>query len=362
MQLFYKLYIGCTGYSISAQDYVLSLRETHPELNIRVDYLNIDSKTGVSENRHQLFESLKQKKLEDDYAILHHSIPIRYRRSPGPQKHIGFCVYETLDPPKQWVDKMNEMDLVITASEFNKNVFKTAGVKKPLKVVPHCFDEKLFNKNVTHKGRYDQFTFFAMGTFKERKNFIGIIEGFYEAFSDRDNVCLLIKTDKPQHLGPAVIEIKRRSKWKSKNTASIYTDDSKYCPFEDVPRIMKKADIYVSTSLGEGFNLVGLHAMALGIPVITTRFGGCLEYAKPNLCTYIQPSEYKRRPHMDGIGQFQNRIWPVIKTQEIAEKLWYVYNNKEQIKKKANWAYDFVHKTFNYSTIGNKLFDSLELQ
>ena len=104
-----------------------------------------------------------------------------------------------------------------------------------------------------------------------------------------------------------------------------------------------------------------MHAMAMGIPILTTRFGGCLEYAKPNLCTYIQPSEYKRRPHMDGIGQFQNRIWPVIKTQEIAEKLWYVYNNQEQIKKKADWAYDFVHKNFNYSKIGNKLFDSLRL-
>jgi glycosyltransferase involved in cell wall biosynthesis len=95
--------------------------------------------------------------------------------------------------------------------------------------------------------------------------------------------------------------------------------------------------------------------MALGIPIITTKFGGVLEYAKPNYCNYFEPKEYKAQQNMDGIPQFANCIWPALKVSEISNKLRYVFENwpAEKIKD----AYNYVHANYNYEVIGQKLLE-----
>lgn len=354
MQLFYRMYMGATGYSISAQEYVLAMHWSDPDLNIKIDYMNVPTGSGVSDKRKQLFESFHRKPVKKGHTNIYHCVPMRYRRPKGAARHVGVCVYETIDPPVEWVSKMNEMDVIITPSTFNKHVYLASGLKKPIEVVPHCFDPNMFNGSVRPRGRFSQFTFVSIGTFKKRKNFEPLIKGFYEAFSASDNVCLLIKTDKPADLRHLVARTKKMGPWRSKETAPIYAEDGKECIFEEIPRIMKKADAYISTSMGEGFGYGGLHAMALGIPVITTKFGGCLEYALPELCTYLEPEKYEKVETMDGVLQFQGRIWPVLSTQEISKKLRYVLGNQRIVTEKAKLAYEFAHKNFTYASIGPK--------
>jgi len=105
----------------------------------------------------------------------------------------------------------------------------------------------------------------------------------------------------------------------------------------------------------------GLHAMALGIPVITTRFGGALEYAKPDLCTYLEPQKYRSISAMDGIPQLSNCIWPYISVEEIANKMRYLFINIKDREEKSQRAYKYVHENFSYDVIGKKFLDILEI-
>lgn len=354
MQLNYFCYLNSTGYSIAAQDYLLALRQSDPELDIRIHPLNKVKNVGVSSNRAQIFAAMEKKKAQAESVNIYHSIPQRYSRPRGARKHIGLCMFETMNPPASWVDLMNNMDEIVTASEFNKRIFEANGVKVPIKKVPHCFDSKMFNQSVAHVGRYSIFTFFAMGTWKLRKNWESLIKGFYDAFEEKDGVCLLIKTDQPVLLKEMVQRVKRTCEWRGKKTAPIYADDSKgHCNFEDIPSIMKKGDVFINASLGEGFGLPGLHAMALGIPILTTKFGGALEYAKSEYVTYIEPKHYKTHFTMDNLPQFRNSIWPVIRITEIRDKLRFMKENYTEVQKKAQLGYDFVHENFNYKTIGD---------
>jgi len=357
MQLNYWLYCNYTGYSISAQDYILAALRTDPSLNIKVNYLNKVPSNGVSKNKVQFFHSLKVKENVKPQVNLYHCIPHLYRRPEFANKHIGFCIFETINPPEGWIKKMNEMDEIITASMFNKRIFEQAGATKPITVIPHCFDTELFNKDVVPTGRYGKMTFFSIGTWKNRKNWEMLIKAFYDGFEKKDNVCLLIKTDKPDSLQSLVTRVKRQCEWRSKDTAPIYSEENHMCNFEDIPKIMKKGDIYISASLGEGFNLGGLHAMALGLPVITVRFGGSLEYALPNLCTYIEPKSYKTYNTMDGIPQFNNCIWPVLRISDVRDAMRKVYDNYPTESKNA--AYKHVHENFSYEAIGPKLIEAV---
>jgi len=361
MQLDFKFYLNSTGYSIASQESILSVRHIDPEFNIKATFLNVQADAGVSRNRRQIFAAMKATPPASEQVSLYQSIPYLYRRLRHAKKHIGFCVFETINPPKEWIKLMNEMDSILTATMFNKRIFEQAGVTLPITVIPHCFDPKMFNKDVKPNGRYDKTTFFAMGTWKNRKNWPTLIKAFYDAFEVKDNVCLLIKTDNPSVLEAEVMRIKRAGEWRSKRTAPIYTEKRAHCDFEDIPSIMKKGDIYVSTSLGEGFGISGMNAMALGIPVITPRFGGCLEYALPDLCTYINPKSYKTYRVMDGITQFNNCIWPVLSIGDTRDAMRSVYENFKDAEKKAAAAYKYVHNNFTYDVIGPKFIEAVSL-
>lgn len=356
-QILYHAYINATGYSIAAQDYILAMKHVDPALQIKLRYVNAAIKIGVSPNRQQLFAAMQKLKDEEHQVSVYHTIPHLYKRVPTAQKHVGVCLFETINPPKSWVNMMNQMDAIITASDFNKNIFATNGVAKPINVVPHAFDPRLFHKDVQAIGRYRQFTFLAMGTWKTRKNWDVLIKAFYDGFERKDNVCLLIKTDKPKELAAEVVRIKRTGSWRSKETGPIYTEEKTNCSFEDIPAFMKKGDVYICASLGEGFGLPGLHAMALGIPVITTKFGGALQYAKPETCTYIEPKSYKTYPTMDRIPQFANCIWPVIQMEDVRDVMRQVYENIP--RDKVAFAYDYVQKNFNYDVIGRRFIEAL---
>jgi len=357
MQLNYSLYLNYSGYSISAQDYILSILKVDPNFPVRVHFLNKPDGLGVSKNRLQVFTGLQKRKNIPEQTNLFHSIPQLFQRPLKSKKHVGLAVYETITLPPEWANYMNSMDGIFAASEFNKNVFEKGGVNRPITVIPHCFDTELFNTSVKPDGRYAKTTFFSMGTWKKRKNWETLIKAFYDAFENKDNVCLLIKTDKPRELQSLVSRVKRTCEWRTKHTAPIYAEET-HCIFEDIPKLMKKGDIFISTSLGEGFGLPGLHAMALGMPVITVRFGGSLEYAKPELCTYIEPKSYKTHMDMDGLPQFRKSIWPVVKIGDVRDAMRQVWENYPADKAKA--AYQYVHDTFSYEAVGPQLIEAIQ--
>jgi len=358
MQIRYSMYFNSSGYSICAQDYNLAIKKNNPETDIKVFAINgLKQNKGVSKKRYDIFYQMSKTQPKSNFISVQHCIPNMYI-SDNAKKRIGFAIYETIDPPSSWVHKMNEMDYIITASQFNKNSFETAGVIKPISVIPHCFDTELFNKDVVPDGRYNLFTFMYIASWRERKNFPTLIKSFYDAFSTKDKVCLILKTDKPEGLKRTVNSIKNEN-WKTKDTAPIYID-GEIIPFEEIPKFMKKADVYISTSVGEGFNLGGLHAMALNIPLITVRYGGGLEYAKQDLCTYINPHGYKKHLQMDGLSQFKNKIWAELTMSEVKEKMLYAYNSYSELKEISEKAYIYSHINYNYDIIGERLLSLLK--
>ena len=235
MQIRYSLYAGTSGYSISAQDYLKALQFVKPDSNIKaLGIKGVNRKNGISEERYNWLLSLKNTPPKTDYISIQHCIPSIYV-SDHANKKIGIAIYETIDPPGSWVQRMNEMDHIITASNFNKGTFETAGVRSPITVVPHCFDPQLFHNKVYPSGRYKLFTFLYIATWKERKNFSGLINAFYEAFRAADNVCLLLKTDKPENLKTLIDGIKIGG-FKTKDTAPIYIEED-VVTFEEIPKL-----------------------------------------------------------------------------------------------------------------------------
>lgn len=77
----------------------------------------------------------------------------------------------------------------------------------------------------------------------------------------------------------------------------------------DMPRVMSAADVLVSSSRWEGFGMVILEGMALGLPVVATAVGGVTELIQDQVSGVLVPSE-NPDALADALGRvLMNREW-----------------------------------------------------
>src|SRR5262249_41237734 len=123
------------------------------------------------------------------------------------------------------------------------------------------------------------FTFlfcFNFLSFSERKNPRGLIRAFRKAFSKDEPVSLIIKS-----MGAEFFPAKWEELDELAQGAKIRMIDGTW-KSQNIVRLMKTADCYVSLHRCEGFGLTMLEAMALGKPVIASRYSGNLDFMTPS--------------------------------------------------------------------------------
>ena len=261
-------------------------------------------------------------------------------------RKIAFGAFETFDPPSDWVTVYNRCDALLCPSEFNREHFVKAGVMRPSFTLPHVLDLNIWNDQAKPLDRFPEFTFLFLGTWRKRKGWEALLEAWMSEFSIEDRVRLIIKTDKADKAeGDAKIV---KSHLGKKEIAPITFERS---IFDDrqMASLIKSADCMVCPTLGEGFGLPGLQSMAVRVPLIVTNFSGCQEYAKPELCTLLEPSGFMILDSLDPIPQFSQKKWPRIKVSSIREAMRQVLSKYEEAQQKADKAYAFSHAGFGYS-------------
>jgi glycosyltransferase involved in cell wall biosynthesis len=115
--------------------------------------------------------------------------------------------------------------------------------------------------------------FINVSGFRPAKNHRLLIEAFAEALKANQDLKLFLVGNGP--LQPAIkrFVIERNIE---KNVLFLGVRN-------DIPAILKKSDVYVSTSLWEGFGLAVVEAMAAGKPIIATAAGGVLELVEDSV-------------------------------------------------------------------------------
>jgi len=351
-------FLNETGYGQAAYDMISALLESN-RYDMRIVCLNGSlSRNFLSKESYNLLEPLTKKKPNQKAVQVYHCIPPMQMRFPRTDRSIGFATFETYEPPSKWIDLLNRLDAVICPSNFNYSIFAHAGVKKPLFYLPHCIDTKIWNDKVSPLTSYERFTFLFVGTWKKRKGWQELIESYFREFSLKDNVQLLIKTDKIQTAIQDIENIKLFLGLKKEYPKIVFEKrifDDKTMPF-----FYKSADCLIMCSLGEGFGLPALQCMSVKVPVIVTNFSGCQEYASLERCTLLEPSGFIMHSNMDNISQFANKKWPRITIQSIQESMRRVFSNKDEAKIKADKAYEFVQENFSYAVAISKFDKILE--
>jgi glycosyltransferase involved in cell wall biosynthesis len=169
---------------------------------------------------------------------------------------------------------------------------------------------------------------FDLSSGTERKNPFALVEAFLKAFSERDNVCLVLKYTGRDH-APAAAEMLENMAAAHRNIRTL----SGVMDPGAVGALFHLADCFVSPHRSEGFGLNIASAMAIGKPVICTGYSGNTDYTDESNSYGIR---YKLTNIHETAGPYrQNYAWANPCVYHLAELLRQVHSNREEAARKA---------------------------
>lgn len=236
-------------------------------------------------------------------VLICHQSPsaVRLRRERQRYRRIILnTVWETTRIPRSWQRTIHGFDAICVPSQHNRRALRNSGVKRPVYIVPHGVNSREYTpsnpklKLPQAKGR---FVFVSVFGFQHRKNPEALLRAYWEQFSASDRVLLVIKTngyapsENEAWIRGKIDAYKRRLKLR-KATAPVLVIGRRMSR-KQLKGLYTLADAFVLPTRGEGVGLPFLEAMASGVPVIATGWGGQMDFLTRGNAFLV---DYRLRP------------------------------------------------------------------
>ncbi len=204
------------------------------------------------------------------------------------------------DAKRDWVEILNRLDLLITPTDWNRQVWQQAGVTTPIEVVPLGIDVDSYFP-VT--GR--RCTFLCvhenLGGETSREDWRLTLRAYLGAFTAADDVRLTIKTWKWK---PGEFELARRQllaelgRDEADAAAIEVIDDT--LSAEHMRELYQRAWLFLKNANREGWSMPCTEALACGTPVAATRI-------QPLLSHLPEETRWFDAGDLDGLQQILSR-------------------------------------------------------
>ena len=289
--IYYCAFGQPTGYARAAHDYLMSLRQAGCELCI---VPLVDSDYRFLEEPYRPLLDYVRRDFGDPTHVVVHTIPFAAHHfvegemtPPEGCKRVCVTTWETTDLPVAIGESLNDaFHGLVVPSKFCESIMAAAdhfGVDEgTLAVIPHAFDPEVWRRHgmravtdpPTPVGSPDdkdpRLVFYSLGVWGDRKNLVGTLKAYFHAFTAEDRVMLRIRT-------PEVNEMELYGTVESTNIATedlpLFSIESGYCPHDELLRLHRESDVFVSTARGEGFGLGAFEAALVGNLVIAPEYG-----------------------------------------------------------------------------------------
>jgi glycosyltransferase involved in cell wall biosynthesis len=230
----------------------------------------------------------------------------RMPRPVGDRRIIGYWAWELPVIPPSWASALEIVHEVWVPSRFVAEALISSGTTRPIRVVPHPLEPPLAAVRPMElaPGKLVYLAMFSYGSGFERKNVLGAITAFRRAFGDRDDVALVIKTQRISKR-PPVSEVTLHRAVSGASNIQVIDED---LPPRERDSLIARADVVVSLHRSEGFGLTLAEAMLLGKPVIATNWSGNTDFMSPDASASIR---FSLVPVSDPGGPYANidSVW-----------------------------------------------------
>jgi len=210
-----------------------------------------------------------------------HQWPPR-RTPPGKAKWVIMHPWEYSAIPKFYAETFSLADEIWTPTHFSRNAFISSGLDpSKVHIITNGADPDLFSPigEALRLQTNKRFRFLFVGGTLYRKGIDILLESYSRAFTSKDDVCLVIKDLGVNSLykGQTAQDLIRRFQNQEDMPEILYLEDE--LNEEQMAKLYRACDVFVSSYRGEGFSLPTLEAMSSGLPVIVTRGGATDDFA-----------------------------------------------------------------------------------
>ena len=220
--------------------------------------------------------------------------------------------------PREWVADFNaHLSGMTVTSNFVRKALLDNGVRVPVVVTGNGVDhwqrvqpDDAFQVPEALK----QFVYLHVSSCFPRKGIDSLIEAYGQAFTNDDDVSLLIKTFPNPH--NRVHELLASARTKYANYPHVVVVEADLSP-EQLKALMKSGDALVAPSRGEGFGLPLAEAMLMDIPVITTAYGGQMDFCSEETAWCVDFEFARAYTHF----AMPNSVWAEPKVASLVEQL-----------------------------------------
>ena len=226
--------------------------------------------------------------------------------------------------------------------------------EKPVVVVPHVvtpseapqpgWRDKLHIDS-------DEFTFlyvFDASSLVERKNPRCLVDTFETAFSDHDRVRLVLKVSNVDNSSEFSAYLDGLAKRNARCTVLRQTMET-----QELAGLVRASDCYVSPHRTEGFGLTVAEAMALGVPVIATDYGGTADFVTEEVGF---PLRYRLAELDRNYGPYaKGAIWADPSPEHLRELLRRVVANPDAAAAKGQLARTRILEKYSAVAVGQRI-------
>lgn len=268
-------------------------------------------------------------------------------------KNIGYYIFEYDNIPQEWVDVMNTLDVVCTASQWGVDVLKKNGVTKPCKVIPGGVNSKVFyplEKSESKNTILGAYQFIHVGKAEVRKGTLELLQAFNRTFKGSNDVRLILMVDNGNVSSEEFLK-----KYVDEGLFKYPTDNIVPLSFvDDIAEIYRDSDCGVFPSKAEGIGLPITEAMACGLPVIVSKNSGMTEYiTEKNAIVLTEGTASKIYDPKYFPVAGERGTWTTPSIEEIGAKMRWAFENQELASKIGQVAAEDMKK-YSWEAAGKK--------
>jgi len=222
--------------------------------------------------------------------------------------------------PAEWVNNFNEhLQGVTCLSTHVEKVLIDHGVNVPLSTSGCGVDHwERIQPDADFQVQARSFRFLHVSSCFPRKGADILLDAYGQVFRDSDDVSLIIKTFPNRHnLIHEWLAKRRKNNPEFPHVIIIETNLTD----GQLKSLYQQCHAMVGPSRGEGFCLPFAEAMLSGLPVITTNWGGQLDFCNENTAWLVDYEFVQAQTHFN----LFNSLWAKPDVKDLAEKMREVY-------------------------------------